>query len=49
MKTLNVTECTFEEFKSVKIQLQAIHKEEMSDSIALSKILNEWKEKHLEE
>jgi hypothetical protein len=45
MKTLNVTEATFEAFKAAKIQIQAERKEEMSDSFALSAILEEWQKK----
>jgi hypothetical protein len=39
MKTINVTEATFEDFKKTKIQLQALLGEEMSDSFAMSEII----------
>lgn len=45
MKTLNVTEQTFSEFKTAKIKLQANLGEEMSDSFALSKLIEEWNKK----
>lgn len=40
MKTLNVTDATFEEFKTAKLLLQVTQKEEMSDSTALSTMLS---------
>jgi hypothetical protein len=43
MKTLNVTEATFEAFKTAKIQLQALLNEEMSDSFALAELIERAK------
>lgn len=43
MKTINVTDATFEEFKKLKITLQAILNEEMSDSTALAEMFERLK------
>jgi len=43
MKTINVTDCAFEEFKKLKITLQALLKEEMSDSTALAEMFERLK------
>jgi predicted CopG family antitoxin len=43
MKTINVTDATFEEFKKLKIKLQALLNEEMSDSTALAEMLERLK------
>lgn len=43
MKTINVTEATFEDFRKAKIQLQALLSEQMSDSFALSEMISRLK------
>ena len=43
MKTINVTDATFEEFKKAKVKLQSLLNEEMSDSTALAEMFKRLK------